>query len=238
MNVAVMQPYLFPYIGYLQLIKAVDTFVIYDDVNFIKKGWINRNRILSSDGISTFSLPVSKISQNKKINEHCFHEPKVNQQKLFNKLSLIYNDAPYKAQLTSILDRSFQKMNNSPFNIVDVLQASLDELAQVFDLQTRYILASSLEIEESVKGQDRILEICRQLNATTYINPQGAKDIGLYDKKTFENAHIELKFIQPHLAEYTQFNQDVFVPGLSVIDLIANVAPDELPNYANGYLLD
>ena len=69
MTVAIMQPYLFPYIGYWQLIHAVDTFVIFDDVNYIKKGYINRNNILVNGQKQTFTLELMSASQNKLIND-------------------------------------------------------------------------------------------------------------------------------------------------------------------------
>jgi predicted HNH restriction endonuclease len=177
-SIAVMQPYLFPYIGYFQLINAVDKFVIYDDVNYIKKGWINRNNIIINKQKALFTISLAGASQNKLINEIDISD---NFEKLLKTIQFSYSKAPYFRQTYEILNKivSFENRNLSLF-ITNSLETILDYL----NIDTEILLSSNLNKDSGLKGQVKIMSICKELNAETYVNPIGGID--LYDKEYFD----------------------------------------------------
>jgi len=214
MTIAIMQPYIFPYIGYFQLINAVDKFVIYDDVNFINKGWINRNQILVSGQPHLFTVPLKDASQNKLIHE----------------VELAIND-PWKKKFLKTIQQSYQKAPNYQkvsllieeivnFQSETIAELTLYALKQVciyMHIDTQIINSSKVYNNTALKAQDRILDICRQENASHYINPIGGME--LYDKIKFEKENIRLNFIKSVASPYPQF-KNAFVPWLSVIDIL------------------
>ena len=245
MNVVVMQPYLFPYLGYYQLLHVADTFVIFDDVNFIKKGWRNRNQILASIGSERFTLPIEKISQNKKINQHNIHKPAESIKKLFTTLKTNYQKAPYIAQLDNLFydlqswtDGEMFTLEADKANyghvkgtdLTSFLHQSILLLTKYLSLNTKIILSSSIKNDAGLTSEARIIDICKQLNATRYINPPNAEKLELYTPNNFNKSGIELNYIQPELVEYEQFNSSTFVNYLSILDLIANLPFTEIQN--------
>ena len=214
MTLAIMQPYFLPYIGYMQLMSAVDTFVLYDDVAFINRGWINRNRLLINGHEHLFTVPLKDASQNKRINEvHLADDPKW-RSKLLKTIEQGYRKAPYYQAVMPITEKI---VNFATDSIADLVYASLLELNQYIGLTTRLVQSSSIYNNADLKAQERILDICRQEGATGYINPIGG--IELYDKPTFAQAGINLNFIKSKRIEYPQFKGD-FVPWLSIVDVL------------------
>ena len=214
MTLAIMQPYFLPYIGYMQLMSAVDTFVLYDDVAFINRGWINRNRLLINGQEYLFTVPLKDASQNKRINEvHLADDPKW-RSKLLKTIEQGYRKAPYYATVMPLTEKI---VNFTTDSIADLVYFSLIELNEYLGLTTRLVQSSSIYSNVDLKAQERILDICRQENATRYINPIGGTE--LYDKPTFEQAGIELNFIKANRVEYPQFKND-FIPWLSIIDAL------------------
>ncbi len=209
-----MQPYIFPYIGYFQLIKAVDKFVIYDDVNYINKGWINRNRILVGGQAFQFTIPLKEASQNKLILE-----------------IEISKDASWKKKLLKTIQQSYQKAPNfeSVYELIsEILQPehqtiaalnlfALQKVCSRLALKTEIISSSSIYNNAHLKSSERILDICLQEKATSYINAIGGME--LYDKTTFENAGINLSFIKNQPISYRQL-KNAFIPWLSIIDIL------------------
>ncbi len=214
MTLAIMQPYFLPYIGYMQLMSAVDTFVLYDDVAFINRGWINRNRLLINGQEHLFTVPLRDASQNKRINEvHLADDPKW-RSKLLKTIEQGYRKAPYYQAVMPITEKI---VNFATDSIADLVHVSLLELNQYIGLSTRLIQSSSIYNNVELKAQERILDICRQENATGYINPIGG--IELYDKPTFALAGVNLNFIKAKPVEYPQFKGD-FIPWLSIVDVL------------------
>ena len=183
MTLAIMQPYLFPYIGYWQLINAVDVFVIFDDVNFIKKGYINRNLILVGGKSQQFTLELIGASQNKLINEI---EVGNNSQKLLKTIEMSYKKAPYFDNVYPIIE---DILNNKEKNLAKFIGYSLEQISSYLKLNTKFIYSSDIEKDNSLKAQDKILDICKKLNATSYMNAIGGQE--LYSKEIFKENGIE-----------------------------------------------
>ncbi|GAB4033480.1 WbqC family protein [Spirosoma jeollabukense] len=214
MTLAIMQPYFLPYIGYMQLMSAVDTFVLYDDVAFINRGWINRNRLLINGQEYLFTVPLKDASQNKRINEVYLADDPKWRGKLLKTIEQGYRKAPYYGTVMPLTEKI---VNFETDSIADLVYFSLVELNQYLGLTTRLVQSSSMYANVALKAQERILDICRQENATRYINPIGGTE--LYDKPTFDQAGIQLNFIKANRVEYPQFKND-FIPWLSIIDAL------------------
>ena len=234
MKIAIMQPYIFPYIGYFQLINAVDKFVFYDDVNYIKKGWINRNRILVNSDANLFTVPVLKASQNKLINQI-----EVNQQffsnwkvKFITTLEQSYKKAPYYNQTTNII----QKVLNQPYsNISDLAIRSIADISNYLELPTVFEKSSrSYANTKGMEKADRLIEICKINAVNIYINPNGGKE--LYNKPYFKAKNVDLFFIENKIIPYQQFN-DSFIGGLSIIDVLMFNSKEDIKNMLTQYTL-
>ncbi|MEZ4900814.1 MAG: WbqC family protein [Spirosomataceae bacterium] len=214
MRLAIMQPYFMPYIGYLQLINAVDKFVLYDDVNYINKGWINRNRLLVNGQEYLFTIPLKEASQNKLICEiHLSTDPKW-QGKLLKTIEQAYKKAPFYSTVSPVIEKI---INFESDLLGEWISASFVELATYLDIHTEIVPSSRIYQNTHLKAQDRILDICKQEAANHYINPIGGTE--LYDKVIFEQSGILLNFIRSKGIVYPQFKNE-FVPWLSIVDLM------------------
>lgn len=222
MTLAIMQPYLFPYVGYFQLINAVDKFVIYDDVAFINKGWINRNNILSNGKATLFTLPLVGASQNKLINEIDIENLSAWGKKFLKTLEQNYKKSPHYQEVFGIVEKVVQSEKT---NIADLIFLSLQEICSYLKIDTELVQTSSVYQNQHLKAQERILDICLQEKANHYINPIGGQE--LYDKALFAENGIKLNFIQSKRSEYQQFKNE-FVPWLSIIDLMMFCSVEEI----------
>lgn len=232
MKLAIMQPYFMPYIGYWQLIGAVDLFVLYNDVNFIKKGYINRNKILINQQANTFTIPLIKTSQNKLINEVeiAYSEDWV--VKLLKKIEYNYKKAPYFSKVFSLLEDALEDR----FTTIDELCIQLvKSFSNYLQLSTKFLISSELKYDRTKKGQHRILDLCKLLGAETYINPIGGQEI--YSKELFTMHHIDLFFINcKENLSYRQF-EDTFTPNLSMIDVLMFNSQEETRGLLNEFNL-
>lgn len=211
MTLAIMQPYFFPYIGYWQLIKAVDIFVIYDDVNYINKGYINRNSILVGNKSQKFTLELIGASQNKLINEI---EVGSNSKKLLKTIEIAYKKAPYFSDIFPMIE---DILNNKEKGLARFIGHSLVQISDYLKLNTKFIYSSDIKKENSLKAQDKIIDICKKLEAIDYINAIGGQE--LYNKEKFKEQNLNLNFLKTELTEYKQFKND-FIPYLSIIDIL------------------
>jgi hypothetical protein len=211
MKLAIMQPYIFPYIGYFQLLTAVDTFLIYDDVNFIKQGWINRNRILLNENDFKFNIILRGASSFKKINEI---EVVWNNHKLIATIEQAYRKAPYFNEVYPLLISSllFKESNLSKY-LKNALQATISYLG----IEVVILVSSEIEKDTLLKGEDKVISICKQLRATNYVNAIGGQS--LYSKEKFAENNLILNFIKPNQINYNQF-KNKFIPCLSIIDVM------------------
>ena len=213
MKVAIMQPYFLPYIGYWQLIHAVDKFVIYDDIKYSKKGWINRNRILLNGCPELFSVPLKKDSDylnviNRQISSDFDYI------KLLNKFKGAYSLAPYFNDCIPLLEGLLSFEDNNLFRFI---HHSLSNICSHLHITTEIVISSNLNIPDTLRGQDKVITLCKYLGAETYVNPVGGTN--LYCLGDFKEHRIDLKFIKAKPLEYSQFGKP-FVPWLSVIDLL------------------
>lgn len=215
-KIAIMQPYLFPYIGYWQLMNAVDTFVSYDDVNYINRGWINRNNILSNGAPRLITLSLEKASQNKLINEINICTEHKNRASFLQMIYTSYKKAPFFAKVYPIIE---DVMLNPEKNIAKFIFASFVKIADYLGIRTELLVSSEIDKDNSLKGDDKISQMCQILNATHYINPIGG--MAIYDPYKFSSKNIDLSFIKTDFSRifYRQFNND-FINGLSIIDVM------------------
>ncbi|MGA9467615.1 MAG: WbqC family protein [Exiguobacterium marinum] len=229
MKVAIMQPYFFPYIGYYQLMHEVDTFVIFDDANFIKKGWVHRNQILMDGEPHPFILPIQKMSQNKLISEH---ERALIEETVFKQIKQLrhaYHNAPYFEEAMPVLESC---LTYPETNVAAYLSHGLIEVVRYLGIDSTILRTSDLQPNRELKGQERIIDYCQQLDATHYIN--AINGMSLYDQKSFQRVGIELSFLQSELPAYKQ-GTDTFHPYLSIIDCMMNCSIDEIHHMLHAY---
>lgn len=228
MKVAIMQPYFFPYLGYWQLIKSVELFVFLEDVNYIKKGYINRNSILLNGESKLITLEVAKASQNKRI---CDIQIGDNRHKLLKTIEFTYKKAPYFDSVFRLLKEAFEFecKTVSEFN-----KHAIVLLSTYLSINTQFSTSMELDVPTTTKGQDRILELCKSVNCDVYINSIGGTC--LYDKTTFKNNGLELKFVKTGTVDYPQFSKN-FVPNLSIIDILMFNDPDTVQVYLKTFEL-
>jgi WbqC-like protein family len=213
MKLAIMQPYFLPYIGYFQLIEAVNLFILYDNIKYTKKGWINRNRMLQNGKDVTFSLPLRSGSDYLDVCQRALAAD-FNRQRLLNMFRESYQRAPYFEQTFPLLERVV-RFNEA--NLFDYLHYSIVAVCRHLGISTEIRRSSEIPVDHQLKGQDKVLALCEAVGARTYINSVGGRE--LYARETFQVRNIELLFIQPTPIAYSQFD-DEFVPWLSIVDVL------------------
>jgi hypothetical protein len=208
-----MQPYFMPYIGYYQLIAAVDLFIVYDNIKYTKKGWINRNRMLQNGRDVIFSLPLKSDSDYLDVRERELAAD-FNRDKLLNQLKGAYRRAPYFMQTLPLVE---QIVRCDDANLFRFLHISITKTCEHLGITTEIRNSSSIAIDHDLKNQDKVLALCAAVGASTYVNAIGGRE--LYSKETFRERGIDLQFIQSKPFEYPQLG-DAFVPWLSIIDVM------------------
>lgn len=231
MKVGIMQPYFFPYIGYWQLINAVDIYVIYDDVNYIKGGWINRNRILSNGNPIYYNLGLLGASPNKVINDIKVNKNSKLIEKNLKTITGCYSKAPYFNDVFPLIQKISYYDND---NLALYLKNSFEIISDYLNIKTKFILSASIEKDNSLKGQDKVISICKILLATDYYNAIGGES--LYSFDDFKREGINLHFLKSNLPSYQQFN-DEFVEGLSIIDVLMFNSKEDCIDMLNKYQL-
>ena len=220
MKVAIMQPYFFPYIGYFQLMDAVDLFVFYDDAQFMKGGWVNRNRILHKGQAAWWTCPIVREDFRLPICERRYATSDAQRESLQGKLEGAYRRAPCYADTMPLIagHLAFEDDRVSAFN-----QAHLKGLASTLGITCRFETSSTIEHDRTLSGQDRVIELCKRVGATHYFNASGGR--ALYDAAAFADAGMALSFVEPGAVSYPQFDAP-HVPFLSIVDvLMFNTVP-------------
>jgi hypothetical protein len=234
-KIAIMQPYIFPYIGYMNLVSASDKFVFYDDVNFIKKGWINGNRIMLMGEPYRFSIPLKRQSQNVLIKDTEVADLNKFADKFLAQLNSSYRKSPYK---DSVLD--YVK------DVLDVKHASISEVAIAsVELFFKYLGVnksfhySSKEFTETIglERAERLIKITKSLESNDYINAIGGTS--LYEKDFFRSRGVNLQFVKPSLMSYEHCNGTAsnFNAGLSIIDLMMSLSVDDIRMHLDSFEL-
>ncbi|QHF02905.1 MULTISPECIES: WbqC family protein [Pseudomonas syringae group] len=214
-TVAMMQPYLFPYLGYFQLIAAADVFVLGDDLQYIRAGWVNRNRILSNGQVRLitfalkkdhFELPIMQRSLIDGFSEEA--------NRLINIIAQSYRRAPYFAQVMPLLERLIRYPQQ---NLALYAENSLRQLCAYLQIDTPILRGSDLAITDCIDKQDRVIQVAHAVSATSVLNPLGG--MHLYDRDHFARNGLLLRFFTMHPLAYPQLDQP-FVSDLSIIDVL------------------
>jgi hypothetical protein len=213
-TIAIMQPYFLPYIGYFQLLAAVDKFIVLDDVNYINRGWVNRNRLLLNGATHTFTVPLRGASQNRLICDIELVSEQNWRDKLMRTFQQAYGQAPCYATISALLERL---VNYTSARLDEFLLNSLREIVHYLSLEVKIVSTSRVYNNAYLKGQERILDICRQERADIYINPIGGVD--LYDRARFLEEDIKLYFLRSRPVSYSQ-GKGEHVPWLSILDVL------------------
>lgn len=228
MRLGIMQPYFFPYLGYWQLLANVDKYVVYDDVTYIKGGWINRNNFLINGQKNLLTMQLEKASSYTLIKDIAIKDDFV---KFLKTIEMGYKKAPFFEDIFRLLKDICQcpdkKLGQFLFN-------SHIKICEYLGIDTELILSSSFEKHTELKGKDKVISICKQLGADEYINAIGGQE--LYDKKEFAENGIRLNFLQANLREYSQLKNE-FVAGLSIIDIMMFNSKEEIKEMLNDFNL-
>lgn len=214
-----MQPYFLPYIGYFQLIHAADLFVLYDNIKYTKKGWINRNRMLLNGSDAVFSLPLAGASDTLDVRQREL-AAEFNPRKLLAKFEGAYAKAPHFPEIFALLEKVLLYRERNLFKFI---QHSVEMICQRLQIPTKIVVSSELDVDLGLKGQDRVLAMCHALGADTYINPIAGS--GLYSRDEFLAGGVELRFLRSTPFEYAQFGNS-FVPWLSIVDVLMFNSPN------------
>ena len=225
-----MQPYLFPYIGYFQLMHAANKFLLLDDVAWINKGWINRNRILVQGQPQYISFPVAGASQNRNIQDLDLVAPCTWKNNIEKTLIMAYKKAPQFEHFFPVLQTILRA---EIIHLSSYIFQSLQVLCQYMQLHVELVATTSTYPHNGLKGQERILDLCRKEEATVYINPPGGA--ALYDAKRFQQQGVQLSFLQPALTPYAQKGSNNFIPALSIIDVLMHCDASEVRHQLQQY---
>lgn len=231
MKTGIMQPYFFPYIGYWQLLNHVDTYVVFDDVNYINRGWINRNRILINGKPAYLTVSLEGASQNKLINGINVIKDRQLYDGYLNKIRLAYSHAPYFEKIYELLEKTFEyeESNLALFNI-----NSIRMVCDYLGINTTIVISSELEKNNDLKGQEKILDICRILGGNEYINAIGG--IELYNRELFFSKGITLGFLKTGDITYKQFDGE-FQKDLSIIDVMMFCDVEEIRDMLDRFTI-
>ncbi len=225
-RLAIMQPYLFPYLGYFQLMAAVDRWVVYDDVGFIKGGWINRNRLRVGADATMFTVPLAGASASRLICDvELDHSKFAHWRRSFEKtLAQSYARARNYTAVRALVDGV---LSEGCRTIAELDLAALRAVHRHLGLTTEIVPSSRVYENGALHGQDRVLDICAREGARTYVNAIGGLE--LYRAEVFRERGIELLFSRSHPVTYPQAADGSFVPNLSILDVLMHAPGEELP---------
>ncbi len=232
MTIAIMQPYFFPYIGYWQLIQAVDTFVVYDNIQFTKKGWFHRNNILLNGKKSLFTIPIKNDHYSLAVRDRMLSDDSAKRiERIIVQIENRYMQAPYFNEVFPLIKDIF---NFNEKNLFDYIYNSIQRVVGYLEIDTKIILSSTLDIDHQLKSVEKVIAINKILHADHYINAIGGQE--LYNKDSFFVEGITLNFLNTEIVEYKQFNNE-FVPYLSIIDIMMFNSKDEIKEMLSRYVL-
>jgi len=232
MKIGLMQPYLFPYIGYFQLVRACDKFVVHDDVQYIRQGWINRNHIVLHHREFPFVFSVKHGDHSKHINQRFYTDAlAVEARKLLKNISQSYARTPYFSEVKALLADVFE---SSERNVARFNTLAISKTCQYLGIDTEILVSSEMGFDKSLVAESRVIAINKALGSTHYINPIGG--IELYSKDRFQEHGIQLSFLKPELRCYQQSTAE-FIPSLSIIDVMMNCSRESIREMLGDYEL-
>ncbi|MDB5743509.1 MAG: uncharacterized protein JWR68_1824 [Polaromonas sp.] len=214
MKLAIMQPYFFPYIGYFQLVNAVDKFVFYDDVNYIKSGWINRNRLFLSGAIRYITVPLSAASSFEKINRTRIRLGNEWAKQMLSVIHQSYAKAPHYQAVAMLVE---SVLNSHDGYVSTLARNSVIAVMNYLEIDKDFCISSTIYKNQELRSVDRVIDICKREKASQYWNLPGGRD--LYHFNVFKNEGIDLRFVDVEIAPYSQMHRE-FQPGLSIIDIL------------------
>ena len=232
MKLAIMQPYFFPYTGYWQLLDVADRFVIYDDVNYIKGGWINRNRILINGQPGYITIPLDQASPNKRICDIAMQASPIWRKKLIKSIENAYRKAPFYSEVFPIIE---EVISYNTDNLAEFITNQLVTMAAYLGINTKFVMTSRRYKNNSLTGQERVLNICNREKASIYINVKAGQS--LYDVDAFQRKGVDLQVITTRPLPYRQ-RATGFSPCLSIIDTLMEVGVMEYKHHLNEYDLE
>ncbi len=222
----IMQPYFLPYIGYFQLINAVENFVIYDNIQYSKGGWINRNRILSNGKPKLVTLPLQSASDYLDIADRHL-SVNFDRRSLLRQFDGSYMRSPYYREVRPLLEEIVLCESG---NLFEYIKHSIDTLLQYFGISTKVFVSSTLPVDRSLKSESRVIATCQALGADIYVNGIGGME--LYSEVEFGKNNLILKFVKSRLSGYPQ-SCDGFIPALSIIDVMCHCSRSEVIDMIN-----
>lgn len=232
MRLGIMQPYLFPYLGYFQLLNAVDQFVLYDNIEYTKKGWINRNRILLNGEPHVFSLPIKKDSDFLNVDQRFIAENAHKEiGRILGQIKSAYSKAPCFKEVFPLVEQIFTYEEKNLFNFIF---NSIRKINSYLSIPTPLVVSSHIGIDHTLRSKDKVISICKNLAADTYINPIGGLE--LYDKEEFARNGITIQFHSMNDVYYEQ-RSDPFVKSLSIIDVMMFNSRDQIGALLRDYTL-
>lgn len=223
---AVMQPYIFPYLGYYQLVQASDVFIFYDDVTYIKQGYINRNSILANGAIQRFTIPVLNPSSNAIIHDLDYGDSK----KILKTFDQAYSRSLNFKDIFPIIEQVLTDKNRS---ISHINRLSVELVFEYLGIDKIFKFASELDYNRDKDRADRLIELSKIFECDTYLNSMGGRE--MYTPAYFEKFDIKLGFIENHFLKYQQLKTDVFSPHLSIIDILMSCTKDSVIKNINNY---
>jgi hypothetical protein len=231
MRIAIMQPYYLPYIGYFQLMSAVDVFVVYDNIQFTKKGWFHRNRILYQGKDRMFSIPISKGSTSLDVRDRTISGLFIKQRgKYMEWIRQSYGNAPFFKEVYPIVMDCFYFERSH--NLFDFIFNSLGIMKDFLNIKCSMVVSSTLPIDHSKKSQEKVISICRHTKTDLYINPIGG--LGLYSSEKFKESGVDLRFLKTKNLTYKQFSE-TFVPNLSILDVLMFNSKEQMAILLNDF---
>lgn len=229
MKLGIMQPYFFPYIGYFQLMNAVDEFVVYDNIEYTKKGWINRNRILVNGQDAYITITLKKDSDFLDVNHRVLADSwDIDRKKMLNRIKESYNKALYFHKVFPLVEECILFEEKNLFNFI---LHSINKVKEYLSIPCSLTVSSTLLIDHTKKAEEKVIEICKNRKADTYINPVGG--VELYSRDNFAQQGISLNFIKSNDINYVQFKNE-FIPWLSIIDVMMFNSKEQIETYLNS----
>jgi hypothetical protein len=232
MRIAIMQPYFMPYIGYFQLISSVDEFIIYDNIQYTKKGWINRNRISVNGKDQFITIPIKKDSDYLDVSERMISDNWGKEKyKILNIIKSFYGKAPNFKEAYGVIEDC---LNIEEENLFNFIYETILIINNFLDIKTKIIISSDIDIDHNLRSKNKVIEICKNRNAEIYVNSIGG--ISLYDKEEFKDNGIILNFIKSNPIKYQQSNSE-FIPWLSIVDVMMFNSKEKIKEYLKEYTL-
>jgi hypothetical protein len=232
-SIAMMQPYLFPYLGYFQLIAAADAFVLGDDLQYVKESWINRNRILVNKKEKLFTFPLTKSSHLSKINEKFFAENFVRESTvLLKQISNSYANAPCFSSAYPLIE---EIIVYPEINFAKYAENSIRKICSYLGINTRIFVASIFALDPTLDKQERVIKTVKKLCGTLCINPIGG--VELYSSDYFLKNGVKLRFHRMGDVRYKQFDRE-FIPSLSIIDVLMFNEKCKISDMLTNYSLE